>query len=505
MLHFKLTQEFQPAEVLVVLLAQDPQLKENLAAIASFAHLTADDLVANFKAEKKDSTAFYTAHQHPTGVKKIYLLGLGETKEDKPLSPEAVRQVMRSFVHKNKTTLPTVISIDCLQFSSLKQLSAAQLPAFVEALAGGSLLGLYEIGKYKQEPPKPVAFDTLRIHLAVKTQANDPIEKSIDKAKVVAVAQLRVFDMVNTPSNRFTPEDFAKTAELIGSEASINVKVFRGKEVKEQNLHALWSVGKGSENLPTFSILEYKPAHFTKSIGLVGKGVNFDTGGYNIKTQGMAPMKIDMAGAATMLGVMESIAKLQLPIHVVCIIPACENMISGNAYKPSDIIDSYAGYTIEVEDTDAEGRIMMADALAYLTKNYQTDYLLDIATLTGASIISLGLKAGAMFTNNEELATKFYDLGQQTEEKVWRLPLWDDYADALKSDMADVKNYANSQAGSVTAAKFLEKFTNKHPAWVHFDVAGMCWMDSEFAKTRNATAFGVRLMVEFAESLVAGK
>jgi leucyl aminopeptidase len=356
---------------------------------------------------------------------------------------------------------------------------------------------MYEIAKYKQEKPKPHLFSTVHIHLASPQKAAN----GITKANIVAAAQMRVFDMVNNPANRFNPEDFAQTAEKIAQEANISVKIFRGTAIQEQKLHALWAVGKGSQNLPTFSVLEYKPLNAIKSIGLVGKGVNFDTGGYNIKTQGMVAMKSDKAGAAAVLGVIEIIAKLRLPIHVVCIVPACENMIDANSFKPSDIIDSYSGYTIEVEDTDAEGRLILADGLAYLTKNYQLDYIMDIATLTGASIISLGLKAGAMFTQNEELAATIYNLGQQTEEKVWRLPLWDDYADAIKSDMADFKNYTSSHAGAVTAAKFLEKFTNQHPAWIHFDVAGMSWGDNEFAKARNATAFGVRLMVAFAESL----
>jgi leucyl aminopeptidase len=505
MLHFTLTKEFTSSEVLLVVFAQSEDLKDKLTALADFAGVESADLVANFKAEKKEIATIYPsknmgesdAQNLAKSIKKIFLLGLGEPKKEQAISSETVRQVIRSFVHKHKATLPESMSIDMLQFSALTQIADNQQIEYVEAIAGGSLLAMYEIAKFKQEKPKSIAFSTVQIHLAAPEKA----ATGIAKANIVAAAQMRVFDMVNTPSNRFTPEDFAKTAEIIGQETEINVKVFRGNEVKEQNLAALWAVGKGSSNLPTFSILEYKPANALKTIGLVGKGVNFDTGGNNIKTQGMAAMKSDKAGAAAVLGVIEIIAKLRLPIHVICIVPACENMVDGNAYKPSDIIDSYSGYTIEVEDTDAEGRIILADGLAYLTKNYQTDYVFDIATLTGASIISLGLKAGAMFSKNDDFANKIYELGLQTEEKVWRMPLWDEYAESLKSDMADIKNYSTSHAGAVTAAKFLEKFTNQHPAWVHFDVAGMSWGDNEFSKGRSATAFGVRLMVAFAESL----
>ena len=490
MLNFQVNSSFEATQFLLVPLLQTDNLKDILAEIATFAGIEAELLQQDFKAEKKEIFAIYSNHTH---TKKIFLLGLGKQEDG---VTEILRQTVRLFVHKNKFNIDGIIGVDFIKFSSLKNTEVPQ-NILAEAVAAGALLGTYEIAKLKQEKSKTVKINTIHLFLSQPQIAS----QGINKAKVVAKAQMRAFDMVNLPSNHFTPESFAQTAEKIAQEANISVKVFRGEAIQIENLQALHAVGKGSVNTPTFSILEYRPANATKTIGLVGKGITFDTGGNNIKTQGMALMKCDMAGGAAVLAATEAIAKLGLPVNVVCIVPACENSVDGLSYKPSDIINTYAGLTIEVEDTDAEGRIVLADGLSYLIKNYKPDYVFDIATLTGASVVALGGTAGAMFSTDDTTANKITEIGQKIKERVWRMPLWDDYADALKSDMADVKNYGGSPAGCITAAKFLEKFTDKHPAWTHLDVAGVSFNMSEFSKDRSATAFGVRLFVEFAEQI----
>jgi leucyl aminopeptidase len=494
MFNFQVLSTFAPAETVLIPLQQSDTLQDTLAEIAEFAGIPISNLQADFKGEKKELLSFYTSK---TEVKKIVLAGLGKKEQ---FSPELLRQLVRLFVHKNKATLNENVSIDLLQFSSLKNIDIDQA-ILTEAIAAGSWLGTYQIGQLKVEKPKKITLTTILIHLSQPQTASI----GIAKGQIIAQAQMRAFDMVNLPSNYFMPEDFAKTAEKIAEETNTIAKIFRGEDVKKQKLKALWAVGKGSSNLPTFSILEYTHEKATKTIGLVGKGVNFDTGGNNIKTQGMALMKCDMAGAAVVLAAFEAIAKLGLEVNVIAIVPACENTTDGNSYKPSDIIDSYAGLTIEVEDTDAEGRLILADGLAYLTKNYQVDYVIDIATLTGASVITLGYEAGAMFSKNEEMCQKLYQIGSHIKEKLWALPMWDEYADALKSDMADTKNWNGSPAGSIGAAKFLEKFTNNHPAWVHLDVAGVSFNHTDFAKDRIATAFGMRIFTEFAEQVAKQK
>ena len=211
-------------------------------------------------------------------------------------------------------------------------------------------------------------------------------------------------------------------------------------------------------------------------------------------------MKSDMGGAAAVFGAMELAAKLQLPINLIGIVPACENAVDGKAFKPSDVIGSYSGKTIEIIDTDAEGRLILADGLNYMVKNFQPDVMIDLATLTGSCIATLGYHAAGMFTNNDELAQKLTQAADQTGERLWRLPLWDVYKEDISSDIADVRNYSGKpMAGAISATKFLEVFTENHQNWVHLDIAGTAFGDTEFAPQRAGTAFGVRLLLEFLE------
>jgi leucyl aminopeptidase len=236
----------------------------------------------------------------------------------------------------------------------------------------------------------------------------------------------------------------------------------------------------------------------------VGKGVTFDTGGLSIKpSTSMHLMKSDMGGAAAVLGTLEVVAKLNLPIHVVGIVPATENSVDSRSTKPGDVITSYSGKTIEIIDTDAEGRVILADGLAYMVRHFQPDVLIDLATLTGSVIAALGLHAGGMFTQNDALATQLTQAADQTGERLWRMPLWDVYKEDIKSDVADVKNFSGKPvAGSISAAKFLEVFTENHPAWAHLDIAGMAFADTEFGSQKNATGFGIRLLIAYLRILM---
>lgn len=250
-------------------------------------------------------------------------------------------------------------------------------------------------------------------------------------------------------------------------------------------------------------VTEYSPENYEKTVVLVGKGVTFDTGGISIKNSAnMHLMKSDMGGAAAVLGAVELAARLQLPVHVVGIIPSTENCVDGASTKPGDVIDSYSGKTIEVIDTDAEGRLILADGLSYALKNYKPDVLLDLATLTGSVVQTLGYSAAGLFTANDTLAAQLAEAGDRTGERLWRLPLWDEYQDEVKSDVAEVRNYHGKPiAGAIVAAKFLEVFTEEHPAWAHLDIAGTAFGDLEFAPNRAGTAYGVRLLVEFLQKV----
>jgi leucyl aminopeptidase len=251
--------------------------------------------------------------------------------------------------------------------------------------------------------------------------------------------------------------------------------------------------------------MEYKPANTPiKKVGLVGKGVTFDTGGLSIKpSTNMHYMKSDMGGAAAVMGTMEMAAKLKLPIHLFGVVPATDNSVDAKSIKPGDVIGSYDGKTIEVIDTDAEGRLILADGLAYAVKNFQPDVLIDLATLTGSCIRTLGTYAGGLFSNDDNLIGQLMKASQLTGERLWPLPLWDDYKKEIKSDVADVKNFSgNPSAGAITAAKFLEIFIQGHPSWAHMDIAGVAVSDSEYSTQKSATAFGVRLLICYLESLL---
>lgn len=368
----------------------------------------------------------------------------------------------------------------------------------VEAAVSGLLLGTYNLGHYKKAEPHPFLNADFELNYSAKTD----FEEAIAKGLKIANAQLETFALVDLPPNRVTPKYLANWATETGKAKGFEVTVF-GKEKSEHiGLHSFLSVGKGSAQEPQFIIMEYKPANAKKHVGLVGKGITFDTGGLNIKVAGMVQMKCDMAGAAAVLGAMQLIADLKLPVQVTAIVPACENSVDAQSFLPSDVIQSYAGHSIEIIDTDAEGRLILADGLSYLIKNYKPDTVIDLATLTGSVVGTLGYECAGLFTNNEELSKKLQQSGDAIGERLWQLPLWDAYTPDIESEIADVKNYSGKPvAGAISAAKFLEFFTEKHTSWAHLDIAGVAFGDSEFAKTKHATAYGVHLITNFIESL----
>jgi len=313
---------------------------------------------------------------------------------------------------------------------------------------------------------------------------------------------LETFNLVDLPPNKVNPKYLANWALETGKKYGFEVTVFDRKKATEVGLHSFLAVGKGSANEPQFIIMEYQPTSAKKHIGLVGKGITFDTGGLNIKTAGMVQMKCDMAGAAAVLGSMQLIADLKLPYRVIAIVPACENSVDAHSFMPSDVIQSYAGHSIEIIDTDAEGRLILADGLSYLIKNYKPETVIDLATLTGSAVGTFGYECAALFTNNEDLSKKLQQSGDAIGERLWQLPLWDAYKSDIESEIADVKNYSGKPvAGAISAAKFLEFFTDEHQSWAHLDIAGVAFGDDEFAKTKHATGYGVHLITKFIENL----
>jgi leucyl aminopeptidase len=368
----------------------------------------------------------------------------------------------------------------------------------VEAAISGLLLGTYNLGHYKKTEAHPFLNADFELNYIAKAD----FEETIDKAQKIANAQLETYALVDLPPNKVTPKYLANWATETGKRTGFEVTVFGKEKATEVGLHSFLSVGKGSAQEPQFIIMEYKPANVKKHIGLVGKGITFDTGGLNIKTAGMVQMKCDMAGGAAVLGAMQLISDLKLPVKVTAIVPACENSVDAQSFLPSDVIQSYAGHSIEIIDTDAEGRLILADGLSYLIKNYKPETVIDLATLTGSVVGTLGYECAGLFTNNDELSKKLQESGNEIGERLWQLPLWDAYTPDIESEIADIKNYSGKPvAGAISAAKFLEFFTDKHTSWAHLDIAGTAFGDDEFAKTKHATAYGVHLITNFIEKL----
>ena len=486
-----------PSEALLIPLRQDEMLAANLTDIAKLTGCPAAVLQSDFKAEAKEVLPIFSTQ--PGTPNRVFLLGLG-----KELKSGDIISSIRAFFHKNKAKLPAKIAVE------LRQLLDNQSVALVsECITNGLELGLYDISLYKTEEKKPVnlAQNEAEIHFFVPESAQADTSKSARRGQLFGEAQKRVFDLLNAPGNKKRPIDLANWAEKSGKTHGFSTKILLKEDCEKEGLLALLSVNAGSPNTPAFIIMEWKPeidSPEIKKIGLVGKGVTFDTGGISIKpSDNMHLMKSDMGGAAAVFGTMEMAAKLNLPVHLVGIVPSTENMVDGKATKPGDVVSSYSGKTIEVIDTDAEGRIILADGLNYMVKNFSPDTVIDLATLTGSIVRMLGSSAAGLFSQNDILCEKLTRAGEQTGERLWRMPMWDTFAEAIKSDVADVKNLSSRPVSdAINAAKFLEIFTEKHPSWAHLDIAGVAFAAGEFSLDRSATGFGIRLLTCFLENLL---
>jgi len=308
---------------------------------------------------------------------------------------------------------------------------------------------------------------------------------------------------VSMPSNEKRPDRFARMIKKAASSDAIKVRVLDEKELKEEGMNAILAVGAGSSRKPRMVILEYRPDGRKQHVALVGKGVTFDSGGINLKSaSGIANMKMDMSGAAAAAASVITAARIGIPCWITAVIPIVENMPSGNATRPGDIIKTYSGKTVEIDNTDAEGRLILADALAYAEKNYEPDIIFDIATLTGACMVALGEKIAGLFCHDDDLAGRMLDSANRTHERCWRMPLPMDYKKLLKSDFADIKNISSSSyGGAITGALFLNEFVQTDK-WCHIDIAGPAYSKKGGDYTiPGGTGFGVRLLVDFLEGI----
>lgn len=475
-----------------------PGLKKNGAALLADFGFDAG-VMEDFKAEN-GQMAFLYGSAGKAAAERVALLGFGEGKKIGDYR-KAGAQLAAKAVEMKIVSL----AVDMSQIKSCAASAKSSVPALVSAFIEGCMFGSYRFDRLKSDKlKKKKEKDDKKKEIAELVLRSDSsqlaaLEEGAAAGRITGSCQNMARDLVNLPGNMLQAEDIASAARDSGARAGYDVRVFGKEEIEALGMGGLLAVNKGSQHPPTFTVMEYNPAaKASRTVALVGKGVTFDSGGISLKpSEGMGEMKSDMAGAAAVIGAIEAAALLRLPVRVIGIVPATDNMPSGSALKPGDVITTYSGITVEVGNTDAEGRLILADALTYAKKQYNPDIIIDLATLTGACIVALGYSVAGLFSNSDKLAEDICDAGQRTGEKVWRMPLWEEYDEMIKSDIADVSNLGARGAGSVTAAKFLEKFTDGHRKWAHIDIAGPSFATGKGgAKVSGGTGFGVRLIVD---------
>lgn len=439
----------------------------------------------DFKGELFQCRLFYTHDE--LKAKRILLSGLGKKEEFDLEKFRGASSKAAQFVRD--LGLKSLV----FQVEKFKNYSEAEIS---ESFITGLILGLYEFKEFKTTDREKIKEINEVIIIGETDEVIPVIEEAVNIGKIISDGVCMARDMVNSPGNKKTPTFLAEKAKEIGKEHGIEVQIFDLKEAEAMGMGAFVAVAKGSDEPAKFIVLEYNKDKGLDTIAIIGKGVTFDSGGISIKpSEKMERMKDDMSGAAAVLATMKISSQLKIPLHLVGIIPATENLPSGKAYKPGDILKTLSGQTVEVISTDAEGRLILSDALTYSLR-YKPKAIIDLATLTGACIIALGDYVIGLFGNEDMLVKKVEEASQKTGEKVWRLPLWDEYFDYIKSDVADFKNVGTRAAGAIVGAIFLSKFVDKTP-WVHLDIAGPSSLEKDKPYIpKGGTGVGVRLLVQ---------
>ncbi len=433
---------------------------------------------------------------YPRGAlpaRRVLVVGLGPREE---FGLEAVRRAAAHAALKARG-----LEVACLA-TILHGTGAGGLAVdeAAQALVEGTLLGLYDYrGQKTAEAPDPLP-QALQI-VVFDPQELDAAQQGVRVGQAIAAGVALTRNLVNLPPNICTPPYMAQAAAEMARQVGLRVEVLERAQMEALKMGALLGVAQGSDTPPRFIVLQHNADRAAEldTIVLIGKGVTFDTGGYNIKTlEGMAYMKTDMGGGAAVIGAMRAIADLDLPLHVVGLIPAADNMINGHAYRPQEVLTASNGVTIEIVSTDAEGRMLLADALVYAAR-FQPAAVVDIATLTGACVVALGSNVAAgLFASDDALRDRLLAASAASAERLWPMPLFPEYEKAIESETADIKNSGGRMGGVGTSAMFLKHFVS-YPAWAHIDMAGMAFdlKGNPYVPPKSATGFGTRLFVEF--------
>jgi leucyl aminopeptidase len=406
----------------------------------------------------------------PRGLKASRLLLVGAGKREK-FDAAAFRKLAG-------TALRYLKSRGVKQFAFVLRENES-VEAAAQAVAEGALTANFESDKYKTDKKDAKSVDSISI-AGFSEQDRAAAEKGLQRGRIIADSQNFARDLINEPSNKLTPKTLAEKAEAMAKEAGLSVEILDEKRIADLKMGALLSVAQGSVEPPRMMVVTYTPANPKPGkpvIGLIGKAVTFDTGGISIKpSDGMEKMKYDMAGGATMLGVMRALAALKPDVKVICVVPSTENMPGGRAQKPGDVQTAMSGKTIEVFNTDAEGRLILADGIHY-AKQLGATHLIDAATLTGAIVVALANVNVGVFGSDQAFTDKFLASAKATGEKMWQMPLDDEYREFIKGTVADIQNIGSGKGGgAITGAMFIKEFTGDSP-WIHLDIAGTAWND----------------------------
>ncbi len=482
----------KPADLLILPFWQESKsVKGAHSECAQFSKLTSESIKSGDFSGKEGELLVLYPDSLPE--KRLILLGLGNAKK---CGLETLRRtfatVTKACRGKNITSLHVLVP-EVTNFSE---------EAIAAAIAEGMSLASYYFDELKAESLKEdKMYRVQRITLlGVKPSSLAACQKVETVVQAVNAAR----DLVNRNADQVNPENIGKFAKSLEKEyKSIKTTVLTRSEIEKNKMGLLLAVSRGASCDPSFSIIEYKGNPRSKECtAIVGKGVTYDTGGLNLKpTGGIETMKCDMAGAAAVLGTMKAIAALGLKVNVIGAIPSTENAIGPVSFKPGDVYPSFSGKTVEITNTDAEGRLILADAVAYVEKHFSPKYIIDLATLTGAMVISLGEEATGFFTNDDKLGKALVESGDATNELLWRMPLYPEYKEKLRSTIADLKNWNGRDAGSCVAATFIQQFMNDTP-WAHLDIAGTAYLSKpKLYHNTNATGVGIRLLVNFFEKM----
>ncbi len=475
--------------------AEEKRLHPDLAVLdkALNGMVTAVLKAEKFEGKPSQTSHFYTAGRIP--AKRVLVVGLGKRSD---LDIEGVRRAAATALRRARDIGATIVSSELLGDRLPPRLRA-------QAMAEGAILGTYTFERHKKEKSNKVV-EELRV-VEPDRRHHSQVQEGLHRGEIFATATCYTRNLVNEPANHVTPTYLAKAADEIARVGKLKLTVYERADCQKMGMGAYLGVAQGSQEPPKFIHLAYAPkGRVRKKIAVVGKGITFDSGGLDLKTaDGMLRMKDDMSGAAAVLAIMRSLPALGLPIEVHGIIAATENMPSGTAQRPGDIVSAMNGTTIEIGNTDAEGRLTLADALAYAVKVVKPDEVIDLATLTSACVIALGNLCSGVMWSNKPLADRILAAAEASGEKMWPLPLIEEYKEGLKSDVADLNNVGPRGGGALTAGLFLKEFAGTVP-WVHIDIAGTAFTEKDLPLgPKGGTGVGVRTMLTYLHSLAGRK